>query len=83
MDAALLTRIAHAPDYDRTFRLPCLYLCSYSASLVAVRGAPRDNFFAAVGNSQRWVSADLFLRKAARGLLQAKLKYPCTPDFGA
>jgi hypothetical protein len=34
---------------------------SRSASLVAVRGVPRDNFFAAFGNSQRWGETDLFL----------------------
>ena len=43
---------------------------------MAVRGAPRDNFFAAVGNSQRWVSADLFLRKRSRDAVEYIAELP-------
>ena len=55
---------------------PSIPIKSYSASIVAVRGAPRDNFFAAVGNSQRWVSADLFLRKRSRDAVEYIAELP-------
>jgi hypothetical protein len=59
------------------FNNPSIPIKSYSASLVAVRGASRDNFFGAVGNSRRWVSARFASATVCAPISRSPTARPC------